>query len=144
VISSVSLVVFGILTVFKLHYSIVLESSSLQKDGICSLIGAILSLGLLADALIVRKFPSAWWFDPTVALGCGIAALAIGMQSIIVARFVHQLPIFRPSWWFISQGSGSGKKDEEKGSFVDNAEQTTNSSETEMAPNQQPTPPPLV
>jgi divalent metal cation (Fe/Co/Zn/Cd) transporter len=89
VISSISLVVFGFLAIVKLHYSRVLKSSSLQKDGICTLIGATLSLSLLVDALIVRKFPSAWWFDPTVALGCGIAALTIGLQSIIVALFVH-------------------------------------------------------
>lgn len=144
VISVISLIVFGFLTVVKLRYSILLESSSLQKDGICTLIGTILSLGLLADAIIVRKDPSAWWFDPTVALGCAIAAVLIGMQAIIDARFSQKLPIFQPSWWFVSQGtSRGGKAAEEQGSFVAENEARANGG-TEMPPTSSHAPPPLV
>ena len=105
-ISVASILVFGVLTVLKFQYSIALKSASLHKDGICSLIGTILSTALFVNTLIIQHVPGAWWIDPAVALGCGIASLAIGMHAIIYASFVQKIPIFNASWWMLSTGDG--------------------------------------
>jgi divalent metal cation (Fe/Co/Zn/Cd) transporter len=105
-ISFVSILIFGLLTIVKFHYSILLESASLQKDGICSLIGTVLSGALFVNTLIIDHYPSAWWIDPAVALGCGIASIIIGLYAVCVAGCVQKLPICSPRWWFLSQGDG--------------------------------------
>jgi divalent metal cation (Fe/Co/Zn/Cd) transporter len=111
-ISFVSFLVFGVLTVFKFHYAIALESASLQKDGICSLIGTILAGTLFINTLIVLQYPSTWWIDPLVAFICGLAAIALGCQHLHVAKNRDSIPIFTATWWFTSQGDG---KDETSG-----------------------------
>jgi divalent metal cation (Fe/Co/Zn/Cd) transporter len=68
IVSSVSIIVFGVLTVIKFHYSGMLQSASLHKDGICSLIGTVLSAALFSNTLIIDNVPGAWWIDPLVAL----------------------------------------------------------------------------
>ena len=52
-ISFVSIVVFGILTIVKFKYARALDSPSLYKDGICSLIGTSLSGSLLVTTAIM-------------------------------------------------------------------------------------------
>lgn len=111
-ISVSSILIFGLLSVMKFRYSIFLKSASLHKDGVCSLIGTILSGALFINTLIVKHVPEAWWIDPAVALGCGIASIAIGLHAIIVASFIQKIPIFSPSWWMLSTGDG---KDEING-----------------------------
>lgn len=105
-ISVSSILIFGLLAVMKFQYSIYLKSASLHKDGICSLIGTILSGALFINTLIVKHAPEAWWIDPAVALGCGIASIAIGMHAIIVASCIQRIPIFSLSWWMLSKGDG--------------------------------------
>jgi hypothetical protein len=105
-ISFVSILVFGLLTIVKFHYAVLLESASLHKDAICSLIGTVLSAALFINTLIIDHFPEAWWIDPAVALGCGIASIIIGLYAIFVASCVQKLPICSPRWWCLSQGDG--------------------------------------
>eukprot|EP00545_Synedropsis_sp_CCMP1620_P006085 CAMPEP_0119014310 /NCGR_PEP_ID=MMETSP1176-20130426/9491_1 /TAXON_ID=265551 /ORGANISM="Synedropsis recta cf, Strain CCMP1620" /LENGTH=254 /DNA_ID=CAMNT_0006967465 /DNA_START=52 /DNA_END=816 /DNA_ORIENTATION=+ len=105
-ISVSSILIFGILAAMKFQYSIHLKSASLHKDGICSLIGTILSAALFINTLIVKHVPEAWWIDPAVALGCGVASIAIGMHAIIVATCIQKIPIFSLNWWRMSKGDG--------------------------------------
>lgn len=105
-VSISSIFVFGTLAIIKFQYSLALQSASLHKDGICSLIGTILSAALFVNTIIITKVPGAWWIDPAVALGCGIASLTIGMYGIIDTSCVQKIPIFSLSWWMLSTGDG--------------------------------------
>lgn len=105
-LSLLFVLIFGLLTIVKFHYSVLLESASLRKDGICSLIGTILSGALFVNTLIINHQPKAWWIDPAVALGCGIASFCIGLYALCVARCVQKIPICSPRWWILSQGDG--------------------------------------
>jgi Cation efflux family len=106
-ISISSIFVFGALSIIKFHYSIALASASLHKDGICSLIGTVLSAALFVNTLVIQHVPEAWWIDPAVALGAGIAALFIGISSIIRTSCIQKVPIFSLSWWMSSRGDGT-------------------------------------
>ena len=109
-ISFVSIFVFGILAMFKCKYALVLESPSLYKDGICSLIGTVLSGALFVNTLIINTVPSVWWIDPLVAVGAGVAAIIIGAKAVWEARYKDSLPIFTLSWWMLSQGDGADER----------------------------------
>lgn len=95
-----------LLKVFKFHYAKMLESPSLYKDGICSLIGTVLAGALFINTLIIKNNPNMWLIDPTVSFFCGIAAMFIGFQAIYLAKYRDSLPIFNLTWWFLSQGDG--------------------------------------
>lgn len=105
VISFVSIFIFGILTAIKFQYSKKLDSPSLHKDGLCSLLGTTMSVALFANTLIIEKFPTTWYLDPVVSLLCGLAAAVLGIQAIYLAKKAG-LPVFTPSWWMFSQGTG--------------------------------------
>jgi len=107
VVSFVSLIVFGSMTILKFRYSAKLNSASLRKDGICSLIGTVLAGALFSNTLIISAFNKLWWLDPSVALGCGISCIVIGVYSVYLAAFVQNIPIFTLAWWFLSQGNGT-------------------------------------
>lgn len=110
-VSFVSLLVFGFLSIFKFHYASILESPSLYKDGLCSLIGTILSGTLFVNAILIKSTPKLWWIDPFVALLCGIGAGTLGVLYLYKARYTEKLPIFSLTWWLTSQGTketGSG------------------------------------
>lgn len=109
-IAFVSCFAFGLLTMFKFRYAKVLDSPSLYKDGICSLIGTILSVSLFVNTFIITVAPSAWWIDPTVAIGCGLVSLVYGLWTLYAARYKNNLPICSLHWWFLSQGDGDGDK----------------------------------
>ena len=100
-----SIVVFGVLAAFKFQYANVLESISLYKDGLCSLIGVILSCTLFISSLLIQQHPGIWWIDPTVAMFCGFGAIFLGSLHVRQARQKEHLPIFTLEWWFTSQGS---------------------------------------
>lgn len=106
-ISIASIFIFGSMTVIKFQYSVALNSASLHKDGICSLIGTILSTALFVNTIIIKQIPEAWWIDPAVALGCGHAAINIGLYAIIYTSCVQKVPIFSLSWWKLSSGDGT-------------------------------------
>ena len=97
-ISFVSIVVFGILTIVKFKYARALDSPSLYKDGICSLIGTSLSGSLLVTTAIIEEIPEAGYIDPVVSLLVGLTAIVYGFRAII--RLVMDgVPIFHPEWW---------------------------------------------
>ena len=106
-VSFFSILIFGLLTIIKFHYSYHLNSASLHKDGICSLIGTVLSTALFVNTLIIDHAPGAWWIDPLVALACGVAAIIIGLYAIVVAACIQGLPIWTCRWWSSSQGDGT-------------------------------------
>ena len=98
VVSFFSIWFFAVLTCFKFRYAVRLESHSLKKDGICSLIGTILAVALLINTLIIASAEEAWWINPIVALMVGAAALMYGILSLKSA--VRQgLPIVSCDWW---------------------------------------------
>lgn len=99
-VSYVSVIIFGILTIIKFQYSFALNSLSLYKDGICSLIGTISATALFFNTLIVSNNSSLWWFDPTVALICGIGAFFYGSYAIYFAYLVEGTPLFSFQYWW--------------------------------------------
>lgn len=107
-ISFLSILMFGGLSMFKFQYANALESVSLYKDGLCSLIGTILSGTLFINSLIIESKPSLWWIDPTVAMFCGIGATVLGSMHVRQARQKEHLPIFTLKWWRSSDGKESG------------------------------------
>lgn len=100
-----SILIFGALCVFKFQYANKLESSSLFKDGVCSLIGTVLAAALFVNTLIIRANPDVWWLDPLVAMLAGIVALFYGMYSVILLCR-KRVPICQLSWWLMSRGDG--------------------------------------
>lgn len=107
-IAFTSVFIFGSLAIVKFHYARLLQSDSLFKDGVCSMIGTVLAAALFVNTLIIQAKPNVWWLDPLVALLCGVAALLIGLYSICVLWRVKRVPICSCSWWLMSRGDGSG------------------------------------
>lgn len=101
-----SIIVFGAMTAIKFQYANKLNSASLYKDGLCSLIGTVLATGLFVTTFLIEKAPSVWWLDPVFAMGCGFVAFFLGAHAIFIARYVDGLPIFSINWWLVSQGDG--------------------------------------
>mmetsp|Transcript_16823 Transcript_16823/g.34754 ORF Transcript_16823/g.34754 Transcript_16823/m.34754 type:complete len:213 (-) Transcript_16823:1-639(-) len=60
IISFFSVIAFGTLAAFKFNYANILESASLYKDGLCSLIGTILAGTLFINSLIIEEFTALW------------------------------------------------------------------------------------
>ena len=98
-ISFVSILVFGSLTIIKFKYANDLDSKSLYKDGICSLIGTCLSASLLLTTAIIDHAPNAWVLDPIVSVIIGIGATFYGSRTV-VKRVKNGVPIFHPEWWY--------------------------------------------
>lgn len=103
-IAFVSVFLFGILAIVKFAFAKALDSPSLYKDGICSLVGTFLAASLFVNTLIIAAAPSVWWIDPTVAFLCGLGSIVYGVVSLRVARHKDNVPIFSLEWWFRSQG----------------------------------------
>jgi len=99
-VSFFSIIVFGTLAFFKLHYAKKLNSSSLKKDGICSLLGATLAVSLFINtALVLSSNGDLWWLDPFLAITCGIGSLVYGLHGIYKAYVRDGIPVFSCSWW---------------------------------------------
>lgn len=111
-ISFFSILIFGSLAAIKFHFANLLESASLYKDGLCSLIGTILSGLLFVNTLIIQQVSGLWWIDPLVSLCCGIGAFVLGTIHIFKARYRENLPIFALAWWALSQGDGANERSE--------------------------------
>mmetsp|Transcript_24074 Transcript_24074/g.37747 ORF Transcript_24074/g.37747 Transcript_24074/m.37747 type:complete len:268 (+) Transcript_24074:166-969(+) len=99
IISFFSILVFGSLTIVKFQFARKLDSASLYKDGICSLIGTCLSGSLLLTTAIIDYWPGAWYIDPIVSLLIGFSAVFYGWK-IVVDMLKSGIPIFLPSWWY--------------------------------------------
>jgi len=98
-ISFVSIIVFGTLTIIKFKYANDLDSASLYKDGICSLIGTCLSASLLLTTAIIERAPKAWYIDPIVSLIIGVSATVYGFRGVL-KMISEGIPIHRIDWWY--------------------------------------------
>lgn len=98
-ISFISILVFGSLTIVKFQFARKLDSASLYKDGICSLIGTCLSGSLLLTTAIIDYMPGAWYIDPIVSLVIGVTAVFYGWK-VAIDMLQNGIPIFLPSWWY--------------------------------------------
>jgi len=106
VLSFFSIIVFGAITLVKFQLANKLDSISMYKDGVCSLIGTVLASGVFATTLIIEKDPSLWKLDPLFAICCGCTALFLGAHAIYDAAIVQGTPIFTSSWWLVSGDDG--------------------------------------
>lgn len=105
-VSLISMLVLGLLAIVKFHYSVMLKSASLQKNGMCSLIGTALATALFVNTLIIQNVPKAWWIDALIAWVCGVVAICIGIHAVVEATAFRGLPIFSYHWWVFSKGDG--------------------------------------
>lgn len=122
-LSFMSVPIFATLTAFKFQYAKHLDSASLYKDGLCSLLGTILSAALFLNLVIIRSNPSLDWIDPLISLFCGFMAMYLGLEAIYSAKWKDGLPIFTIRWWVSSQGDGT---DETSGRPVEAADRGDN------------------
>jgi divalent metal cation (Fe/Co/Zn/Cd) transporter len=99
VLTFFSVLLFGTLSIIKFRYAAKLNSPSMYKDGICSVIGTFLGLALFLNTAIVHRNPNAWWIDPVAAFIAGIVAISLGIRAIWDAYTKEGLPIFSKSWW---------------------------------------------
>jgi divalent metal cation (Fe/Co/Zn/Cd) transporter len=125
VVSFVSIVVFGGLTIIKFQYAKKLDSPSLYKDGICSLIGTSLSASLLLTTAIIEQTPKAEYLDPVVSLVVGLCAIVYGFK-VVIQLLLDGVPIFHPEWWY------EKKKDVESEEGTDDVECQNSDKEQEM------------
>ena len=105
IIAFFSIPVFLTLTLIKFRYANRLDSASLYKDGICSLIGTVLAAALFVNIIIIENTPESWWVDPLIALFAGFFAMFIGAKALYVTYTRDKLPIFSVLWWMLSQGN---------------------------------------
>lgn len=99
VLAFISIILFFGLTAVKFRFAKALESDSLYKDGICSLIGTFLSAALYLNAILVQSNPTLWWIDPVVALFCGTFAILYAISNLKYAKTVQKIPIFSLKWF---------------------------------------------
>lgn len=97
-ISFVSILIFGTLTIIKFKYANDLDSQSLYKDGICSLIGTCLSASLLLTAAIIDRAPGAWVLDPIVSIIIGVCAFVYGFM-VVLKMVKDGVPIYSKEYW---------------------------------------------
>lgn len=97
---SPSVVVFLLLGTAKIHVGRCVKSHSLQKDGMCSLAGALLSSGVLVSALIEEFFSSIWWVDSFLAV---IVAIGLATQGFFSIRAFALRGV---AWWTLDFWEG--------------------------------------
>lgn len=81
-LSTPSMIVFLVLGVIKLHIGQETRSPSMRKDGLCSLCGALLSLGVLIGAGVVSGDKNGWWIDAAVAVVVSAGLLLYGVYTL--------------------------------------------------------------
>jgi len=82
IVALISIVLFFVLAAAKLKISIETQSSSLRKDAWVTLLSSLLSIGILASALIYRKDQSYWWMDAVVAIVLSLWLLWMGLKTL--------------------------------------------------------------
>jgi hypothetical protein len=128
-VSFVSIIVYTFMTAFKLRYARKLESDALLKDGLCSLIGVVLSVIICVNSWIINESPEMWRLDASLAIFCGVAALVIGLHGIIYASCIQGLPIFSSGWWWSEKERSLEMASEGVNAPSEAAEETTKLSE---------------
>jgi divalent metal cation (Fe/Co/Zn/Cd) transporter len=96
--SLISIISCGALAIIKFKYAADLNSQSMYKDGICSLIGVCLSGSLLLTTAIIESFPAAWYIDPIASLVLGVVATVYGFK-LVIDMVLSGVPIFKRDWW---------------------------------------------
>jgi hypothetical protein len=99
VLTFFSVLLLGTLTVIKFRYASKLDSSSMYKDGQCSLIGTFLAMALFVNTAMVVGNPKVWWIDPIAAFSAGIVTIVLGIRALVYSYTQQGLPIFSKSWW---------------------------------------------
>ena len=115
IMSFFSIWFFSVLSCYKFRYAVRLQSHSLKKDGICSLIGTIMAVALFINTLIIAGSEEAWWINPVVALIVGIFALLYGIWAVRTA-LKQGLPIGSCDWW---RGLKEGRDEDDTPSNVE-------------------------
>jgi len=93
------MVIFAVLGIIKIRLGQLIPSASLTKDGVCSLLGALLSAGILVGTSVTEyEDEGFWWFDGVLAIvvSCGLCAYSVH-NLVKNARQGHQF--WRKSWW---------------------------------------------
>ena len=98
-LSGLSIVIFSVMTILKIYYAKSLDSESLLKDGLCSVIGVILSTLIFINSWVINTHPEFWEIDAYSAILCGIIAVAIGVHGIFKAMYIKKKRIFSKSFW---------------------------------------------
>jgi hypothetical protein len=78
-----SFLVFTFVGGLKWHIAIKTKSPAMKKDAVCSLSGALLSLGVLVGAALFMSDDNAWWFDATVAIVISIGLALYGLRTLV-------------------------------------------------------------
>jgi hypothetical protein len=99
VLTFLSVLLLGTLTVIKFRYAKKLDSSSMYKDGQCSFIGTFLAMALFVNTALIIGNPKVWWIDPVAAFSAGIVTIVLGICAIVYSYTQQGLPIFSKSWW---------------------------------------------
>eukprot|EP00322_Chrysochromulina_rotalis_P028669 CAMPEP_0115851422 /NCGR_PEP_ID=MMETSP0287-20121206/12475_1 /TAXON_ID=412157 /ORGANISM="Chrysochromulina rotalis, Strain UIO044" /LENGTH=321 /DNA_ID=CAMNT_0003305457 /DNA_START=32 /DNA_END=998 /DNA_ORIENTATION=- len=77
-----SAMAFGTLGGLKLWVGIMTDSPAMRKDGLCSLCGALLSVGVIAGVIATDSSHGAvWWVDAMVAIVVSVGLLLHGILS---------------------------------------------------------------
>lgn len=103
IFSGFSFAIFFVLTGIKIKMARALNSRSLLKDGLCSLIGTVLSFALVLTTIITMSNDKLWWIDPLIAFLCGLVSFVYGVRSVVLQSVMKGIPIWSPRWWIFSQ-----------------------------------------
>lgn len=90
---------FGALGAAKWRIAAAIDSPALKKDAVCSLSGAVLSLGVLLS-YVLHELARVWWADAVIAVVVGAGLAAYGAASLVRNRALR--------WWtarFWSEGA---------------------------------------
>lgn len=111
----------GVLAWLKIRYGRLIDSPSLSKDGVVSLIGFVLAVSLFIDTLFEVKFESLWFFDPVAAFIAGAVSTFLGVQGLHAAQR-EGIPVFDRQWWV--SGNSNGGTDNDGGVEMPNGTRT--------------------
>lgn len=106
--AGLSFLIFSVLTVLKFRMAAGLNSRSLKKDGICSLIGTLLSFALILTTIIASMDERLWWIDPLIAIVSGTGCFIFGLRSVLLQSYTKGIPIWSPQWWVFSRDTRDG------------------------------------
>lgn len=109
-VSMFSMLIFGLLAMFKFQYAKAMNSPSLRKDGLCSAFGTVLAASLFLTAVLSKSSNGGlWWLDPLIAMTCGIATFIYGLRGIYKAYVRDGLPVCSCSWWMYGDKSDASE-----------------------------------
>jgi len=79
-----SAIAFGVLGVLKFYVGVVTDSTSMKKDGLCSLCGACLSAGVILGVIATESsVGEVWWVDAMVAIVVSSGLLGYGVYTLV-------------------------------------------------------------